>query len=50
MKKLYCVNCGKYWEFGKPKISCLSEKKLVLSIISSEVSVKMKMKKHLKKK
>ena len=50
MKKIYYVNCGKYWKFGKPKISCLSEKKIVLSIISSEMSVKTKMKKHLNKK
>ena len=33
MKKLYCVICGKYRKFEKPKISYLLEKTLVLSII-----------------
>ena len=33
MKKLYCVICRKYRKFEKPKISYLSEKTLVLSII-----------------
>ena len=32
MKKLYCVICGKYRKFEKPKISYLLEK-TVLSII-----------------
>ena len=36
MKKLYCVICGKYRKFEKPKISYLLEKTLVLSIICSE--------------
>ena len=36
MKKLYCVICGKYRKFEKPKISHLLEKILVLSIISSK--------------
>ena len=36
MKKLYCVICSKYRKFGKPKISCLLEKKLILSIICSK--------------
>ena len=39
MKKLYCVICGKYRKFEKPKISYLLEKniskKSVLSIIWS---------------
>ena len=35
MKNSYCVICGKYSKFEKPKISCLSEKALVLSIICS---------------
>ena len=35
MKKLYCVICGKYRKFEKPKISYLLEKTLVLSIICS---------------
>ena len=30
MKKLYCVICGEYRKFEKPKISHLSEKALVL--------------------
>ena len=34
MKKLYCIICGKYRKFEKPKISQLfREKTLVLSII-----------------
>ena len=36
MKKLYCVTCGKYKEFEKPKISYLLEKTLVLSIICNK--------------
>ena len=36
MKKLYCVICGKYRKFEKPKISHLLEKTLVLSIICSK--------------
>ena len=36
MKKLYCVICGKYEKFEKPKISYLLEKALVLSIICSK--------------
>ena len=36
MKKLYCVICGKYRKFEKPKISYLLEKTLVLSVICSE--------------
>ena len=35
MKKLYGVICSKYRKFEKPKISYLSEKALVLSIICS---------------
>ena len=33
MKKLYCIICGKYRKFEKPKISYLLEKTLVPSII-----------------
>ena len=33
MKKLYCIICGKYRKFEKPKVSFLLEKTLVLSII-----------------
>ena len=36
MNKLYCVICGKYRKFEKPKISYLLEKTLVLSIICSK--------------
>ena len=36
MKKIYCVICGKYRKFEKPKISYLLEKTLVLSIICSK--------------
>ena len=36
MKKSYCVICGKYRKFEKPKISYLLEKTLVLSIICSK--------------
>ena len=36
MKKLYCVICGKYRKFEKPKISYFLEKALVLSIICSK--------------
>ena len=40
MKKLYCVICGKYRKFEKPKISYLSEQTLVLSIIFSKCNNK----------
>ena len=36
MKKQYCVICGKYRKFKKPKIPYLLEKTLVLSIICSK--------------
>ena len=36
MEKLYCVVCGKYKKFEKPKISSILEKTLVLSIICSK--------------
>ena len=36
MKKLYCVNCGKYRKFEKLQMSYLLEKILVLSIICSK--------------
>ena len=35
-KALYCVTCGKYRKFEKPKISYILEKTLVLSIIYSQ--------------
>ena len=35
MKKLYCIICGKYRKFEKPKISYLLGKTLVLSITCS---------------
>ena len=36
MEKLFCVICGKYRKFEKPKISYLLEKTLVLSITCSK--------------
>ena len=42
MKKLYCVICGKYGKFEKPKISCVLEKALVLSITCSKCKKKDK--------
>ena len=36
MKKLYCVACGKYRGFEKPKKSYILEKTLVLSIVCSK--------------
>ena len=36
MKKIYCVICGKYRKIKNLKISCIFEKTLVLSIISSK--------------
>ena len=35
-KKLYCIICGKYRKYEKPKISYLLEKRLILSIICSK--------------
>ena len=39
MKTLYCIICGKYRKFEKPKISFLLEKVLVLSIICNKYEV-----------
>ena len=39
MKTLYCIICGKYEKFEKPKISYLLEKVLVLSIICNKYEV-----------
>ena len=36
MKNIYCVICGKYRTFKKPKISYIFEKTLAFSIISSK--------------
>ena len=36
MKKIYCFICGKYKKSGKPKISYLLEKTLVISILYSQ--------------
>ena len=36
MKKLYCIICGKYRKFEKPKIPYLLKKILLLSIICSK--------------
>ena len=48
MKKLYCVICGKYRKFKKPKKSYILERTLVISIICSKC--KNKDEKYLKKK
>ena len=48
MKQIYCVICGKYRKFRKPKISYIFEKTLVLSIICSKG--KNEDEKYLKKK
>ena len=44
MKKLYCVNCGKYRKFEKP-----NEKALVLSIMRSKYKWRWKFLKKKKK-
>ena len=36
MKKLYCITCGNYRNFEKPKITYLVEKILILSIMCSK--------------
>ena len=36
MKKLYCIICGNYRNFEKPKITYLVEKILILSIMCSK--------------
>ena len=36
MKTLYCVICGKFRKFEKPKMSHILEKTSVLSIICSK--------------
>ena len=46
MKKIFSVTCGRYRKFINRKISYIFEEILVLSII---FSVRMKMKKYLKK-
>ena len=33
MEKLYCIICGKYRKFEKPRVLYILEKMLVLSII-----------------
>ena len=48
MKKLYCLICGKYRKFVKPKFSYLLGNTSFFLLFA--VSVKMKMKKYLKKK
>ena len=52
MKKLYCVICGKYMKFEKPKISYLLEKTFQKKafFLLFGVCTKKKMKKYLKKK
>ena len=39
MKKFYCVICNKYRKFEKHKISYLSEKTSILSIICSKYKI-----------
>ena len=39
MKKVYCIICGKYRRFEKPKISYLLKKTLVPSIICSKCNI-----------
>ena len=48
MKKVYCIICGKYRKFEKPKTSYLLKKTLVPSIICSKY--KNENKKYLEKK
>ena len=48
MKQIYCVICGKYRKFRKPKISYIFEKTLVLSMICDKG--KNEDEKYLKKK
>ena len=36
MKNLYCVIYGKYRIFGRPNVSCILEKILLISIICSK--------------
>ena len=36
MKKIYCIICGKYRKFEKPKVTYISKKTTVLSIICSK--------------
>ena len=48
MKKLYCAICSEYRKFEKPKMSYLLGKTLVFLLFAA--SVKMKMKRYLKKK
>ena len=47
MKKIYCVNCGKYRKFEKPKISYILKYYVFLLFA---VSAQMKMKNYLMKK
>ena len=43
MKKIYCIRCNKYREFRTPKISYISDKKLVLSIVCDKCNKNDKM-------
>ena len=40
MKKIYFVVCGKYKKFKNPKMSCVLQKALFLSIIYSKCGSK----------
>ena len=55
MKKFYCVICGNYRKFEKPKRSYLLEKtvfekKILVTEKTFAISARMKMKNYLKKK
>ena len=49
MEKLFCVTCGKYKKFGKPKVSYIFKKKQLFLLLFA-VSTRMKMKNYLKNK
>ena len=48
MKKIYCIICGKYRKFEKPKVRYIFKKKQCFLLFA--VSVRMKIKKYIKKK
>ena len=48
MKKLYCVTCGKYRKFERPKMSYLLEKHYFFLLFAIGVTIKER--KSLKKK
>ena len=42
MKNIFCVFCGKYRKFKHPKISCVFEKTLALSVFAVSMKIKVK--------